>query len=228
MPSRAFMGVVQDGQCDSGFDLGLPPNGGVLAMSDAGSDGDSTMRLIEAGHALHRAAVALEGMGPGTLGQAWTGRYSDPDHTKATRGEAGREPVSAPDDINTAIAYIDSMIESMTDAAVECEQAAPLVTSEQGGHAPADEIDFIAPAVPNSPAGVIEAIADELNKSVIRGVFEAVLILQSALQFDCEPAATQRIQTAIELLDDTIRDARTAVFRFSDSGGQPWRVGPVM
>jgi hypothetical protein len=197
-------------------------------MSCTGPDGDSTMRLIEAGHALHRAAIALEGMGPGTLSRAWTGRYSVSDCTKPTRCEASSGPVSALDDINTAIAYVDSMIASMTDATAEPTQGAPLVASEDGHHAPADEMDFIASAVPNSPLGVIEAIADQLNKSVIRGIFEAALILEGALQFDCEPAATRRIQTAIELLDDTIREVRTAVFKFSDSGGQPWGVGPII
>jgi len=174
-------------------------------MSWTGPDGDSTMRLIEAGHALHRAAIALEGMGPGTLSQAWTGRYSVPDCTKPTRGEVGSQPVSALDEIGTAIAHVDSMIASMTDAAGESGQGAPLVTSEGGGHA--HEIDFIAAAIPHSPSAVIEAIADELNKSVIRGASEAALILQGTLQFDCEPAVTQRIQTAIEFLDDTIRGA---------------------
>ncbi|MGO8873790.1 MAG: hypothetical protein ACLQPH_20790 [Acidimicrobiales bacterium] len=212
---------------DCGLDRGLPPDGDGRQMSCTGPDGDSTMRLIEAGHALHRAAIALEGMGPGTLSQAWTGRYAVPDCTKPTRGEGGSEPVSALDEISKAIAYVDSMIASMTDAAVESEQGAPLGTSEEAGHAPGDEIDLITAAVPHSPSAVIEAIADELNRSVIRGVFEAALILQGALQFDCEPAATRRIQTAIALLDDTIREVRTAVFRFSESGGQPWRVGPV-
>jgi len=186
-----------------------------------GPDGDSTMRLIEAGHALHRAAIALEGMGPGTLSQAWTGRYSPPDCTRPARGEARCESATALDDINTAMAYVDGFIASLTDTEGDREQAASLVASEQVADALADEIDLISAAVPNSPRGIIEAIADELNKSVIRGVFETTLILEGALQLDCEPAATLRIQTAIELVDDTVRDVRTAVFRFSDWGRQP-------
>ena len=51
------------------------PNGadpGGQPASPSESEGDSARRLNEAGYALHRAAVTLEGMGLGTLAQSWT------------------------------------------------------------------------------------------------------------------------------------------------------------
>jgi len=52
-----------------------------------------------------------------------------------------------------------------------------------------------------------------------RPVFTQALVLQSALQFDCESGAVQRIEAAIELLDETVLQTRTIIFGLSTSDG---------
>jgi hypothetical protein len=87
--------------------------------------------------------------------------------------------------------------------------------------------------MPDALGQVLEWIAGDLNRSVIRSSFEASLILQGALQFTSDHEVAQRISTVIELLDDNIRDVRNMIFGFDFLGGvtdavssRPQRVPP--
>ena len=175
------------------------------------------MRLIEAGHALHRAAIALEGMGPGTLAQSWTGYRSTPDGIVPSSRQSIVESASALDDINTAMTHVDNVNAAIA-AATEGDPG-PLVTAEVGSRVSTDETDYIASAIADPLRDTLEPMGVDLNKVVVRGIFEAALVLQCALQFECEPDAIQRIEAAIELLDETIREVRTMVFGFNSSNG---------
>jgi hypothetical protein len=188
-------------------------------MSYTEPDGDSAMRLIEAGHALHRAAVALEGMGPGTLAQSWTGFRLTPNGKGSGPGEVSVASESALDDINTAMAHVDNVNATIASALTEGDPGPPLVTSEAGSRATTDATDYVASAIEDSLQDTLERMGGDLNKVVIRGIFEAALVLQGALQFRCDPDEIQRIEAAIELLDETIRDVRAMVFGFSSSDG---------
>ncbi len=189
-------------------------------MSYTEPDGDSAMRLIEAGHALHRASVALEGMGPGTLAQSWTECRSTSNGKGPGPGEASVESTSALDDINTAMTHVDNVNAAIAAAATEANPGPPLFTSEVGGRATTEETDDAASAIADPLQDTLERIGGELNKVVVRGIFEAALVLQGALQFECDPDAIQRIEAAIELLDETIREVRAMVFGFNSSDGQ--------
>lgn len=62
-----------------------------------------------------------------------------------------------------------------------------------------DEIGCNAAAVLIPKRDVLERSGDDLNKSVVRGIFGAAQILQGALQLDSDPDAVQRIEVAIEV-----------------------------
>jgi hypothetical protein len=184
-------------------------------MSYAGPDGDSALRLIEAGYALHRAAVALEGMGPGTLAQSWTGYRSTPNGKGPAPREDRIESASALDDINTAMAHVDDVNAAIAAAATDGSPGPSLITAEVGRRESKNETDFTASAIASALADALERMGGDLNKVVIRGIFETALVLQGALQFECDPDAVQRIEAAIELLDDTIREVRVMALGMS-------------
>ena len=54
-------------------------------------------------------------------------------------------------------------------------------------------------------------IGRELNRVVSHGIFEAILAINGALQYVCDPVAELRIEGAVEGLDETIRRFRTIV-----------------
>ncbi|MEU8006071.1 GAF domain-containing protein [Catellatospora sp. NPDC049111] len=57
-----------------------------------------------------------------------------------------------------------------------------------------------------------ERIARDLHDVVIQRLFATGLQLQTVASMTVQPAAAERINTAVDALDDTIRDIRTAIF----------------
>jgi signal transduction histidine kinase len=58
-----------------------------------------------------------------------------------------------------------------------------------------------------------EAIGRGLSDTVVHGIFEAGLDLQAALRLLSDPAAIDRVEHAVEVLDDTVREIRHVVLR---------------
>ncbi|HWC36159.1 MAG TPA: response regulator [Mycobacteriales bacterium] len=65
-----------------------------------------------------------------------------------------------------------------------------------------------------------ERIAEELNGSVVRGIFTASLAMQGVRQVTTERRVLERIEAAIEEMDAAIRQVRAAVFGLRD-GSKP-------
>jgi signal transduction histidine kinase len=57
-----------------------------------------------------------------------------------------------------------------------------------------------------------ERIARELHDTVVQRLFATGLGLQSALRITVKPAVAERVQNAIDDLDQTVRDIRSAIF----------------
>lgn len=70
-------------------------------------------------------------------------------------------------------------------------------------HARAREVDLIEDR---------ERIARELHDTVIQRLFAAGLSLQAAVRFMTRPDAIERVERAVDDLDDTVRDIRSAIF----------------
>ena len=56
-----------------------------------------------------------------------------------------------------------------------------------------------------------ERIAEGMRDSVVHRLFGAGLLLQGALRLIDDPQATDRVQTAIDMLDETLREVRAVV-----------------
>ncbi len=63
-----------------------------------------------------------------------------------------------------------------------------------------------------------ERIGGDLGQSIVHGIYEAGLHLQSARELIRDPVAAARVDQAVELLDDTVRQIRTVVFNLSTGG----------
>ena len=81
--------------------------------------------------------------------------------------------------------------------------AAAIVIENARLHARVGELDVAADRV---------RIAHDLHDNVIQRLFATGLSLQSAAQMASVPEIQQAIQDAVENLDDTIRQVRTAIF----------------
>lgn len=57
-----------------------------------------------------------------------------------------------------------------------------------------------------------ERIAEELNETVVRGIFAASLAVQAVGQVTDEPKVLERVESAVKEMDSAIRHVRTAVF----------------
>ena len=190
---------------------------------DFETEGDSATRLIEASCALHRAAVVLEGMRPGTLVEPRT-RYGSNAHGKVpTRGDAAIGSVWALDDIRTAMAHIDRVNATIAAASTEVSAESALSAADLTNVVAPNADRYAASTREGSLSDALQRIGSDLNSTVVRGIFEAALVLQGALQFDCEPDAVQRIESAIEVLDETIRETRLMVFALQTAEAQPRR-----
>jgi len=188
-------------------------------MTYSGVDGDSAARLIEASFALHRAIIALSGMGSDGLAQSCTEYLPALGGAQLALEKSGTSTTSAVDDIHTAVAHIDDVNAIIAAGAAEALLASIADTSEVGVELAERETACSTAEVQLPHPGVLERVGDDLNNSVVRAIFEAALVLQSALQFDCESGAVQRIEAAIELLDETVLQARTIIFGLSTSDG---------
>jgi len=62
------------------------------------------------------------------------------------------------------------------------------------------------------PRDNLRAVAVDLNDEVVRRISEATFVLCGALQFSEDPDVTSRIGSAIEMLDESIGQVRTAMF----------------
>jgi PAS domain S-box-containing protein len=60
----------------------------------------------------------------------------------------------------------------------------------------------------------LERIAADLHRTIVHRVFEAGLALQGSLGLIDEPKATERVQEAIDLLDEVAKDVRAVVLDF--------------
>ena len=56
-----------------------------------------------------------------------------------------------------------------------------------------------------------ERIANGLHQSIVHRIVDAALVMQGVLQLISDPVVTGRIQAAVELLDDTLKEIRTVV-----------------
>jgi PAS domain S-box-containing protein len=56
-----------------------------------------------------------------------------------------------------------------------------------------------------------ERIANDLRATIVHRIFEAGLSIQGLLQLTSDPIASTRIQNAVDLLDETLKDIRTVV-----------------
>lgn len=182
-----------------------------------GLDGDSALCLIEIRHALHRASVSLDSMGPGTLAQSWMGRGQEQNVDGNT--PEGVEPDTVQGNINKAIALVDGLNEACSAQPGHGEARPPVVAARVSGSRRANGAHGVATEGADALKEILERIAGDLNTSVIRCSYEAALILQSALQFQSNHEVTQRISEVIELLDDNIREVRNLIFGFDLLGG---------
>ena len=192
---------------------------GNLPASYADPDGDSVMRLIEASWALHRAAIALEGMGPGTLAQLWTRYRQTPDGESPSPLDATVGSMSVLDDIGTAMTHVDKVNTTIAGAATELGLATTLIHPEEIRGEPVVGIILVGSPATDPLPGTIQRVGDDLNRSTMRGIFEVALILQQTLEYDSDPEVVQGIKAAIELLDDTIQETRTIVFGLQNTVG---------
>jgi PAS domain S-box-containing protein len=62
----------------------------------------------------------------------------------------------------------------------------------------------------------LERIATELHGTIVHRVFQAGLALQGSLGLIDEPKAVQRVQEAIDLLDEVAKDVRAVVLDFEE------------
>lgn len=188
-------------------------------MSYSGLDGDSPVRLIEASFALYRAIIALEGMDSGGLAQSCTEYLPAPSGGSLALDEPRVRAKSAVDDIHTAVTHVDDVNAIIADGAVAALLASTADTSEVGTELIKNEARGNAAEVQIPQREVLERIGGDLNHSVVRAIFEAALVLRGALQFDCDSDVVQRIEAAIELLDEAVMQTRAIVFGLSTSDG---------
>jgi signal transduction histidine kinase len=126
-------------------------------------------------------------------------------------------------DIRTAMAHIDRVNATIA-ASTIAASAGPTLSTAEVTNAVTPTVDRFAPSAKEAALSeALQRIGGDLNSTVVRGMFEAALVLQSALQLDCEPGAVRRIESAIEVLDETIRETRMMVFALQASEAQPRR-----
>jgi len=184
-----------------------------------GLDGESAMCPVEFSRALHRASIALDGMGPGTLAQSWTGRRRQ--HGVDGNTPEGVEPDTVQGNVNKAIALVDGLNEARTAQLEDGTNAGlAVVAAHAAGESRPNRAHGVAPENAGALQEILEHIAGELNTSVIRGSFEASLMLSGALQHVSDHEATERIRTVIDLLDENTREVRTLIFGFNHLAGQ--------
>lgn len=98
--------------------------------------------------------------------------------------------------------------------AVGLAAAASVAIDNARLHARVREIDLVEER---------ERIARDLHDTVIQRLFATGLSLQAALRFMTRPEAIERTQRAVDHLDETVREIRTAIFdlhqRVPESGG---------
>ena len=56
-----------------------------------------------------------------------------------------------------------------------------------------------------------EALAGDLSQTIVHRIFEAGLDIQAALQLIRDPIAPERMQHAVDVLDDTVKCIRNLV-----------------
>jgi len=183
----------------------------------AGFDGDSAMCLIEVSHALHRASVAIGRIGPGSVAPSLAGRRPELDCDGNVLEGIDRD--TAQGYINKAIALVDGLNEVCSAQPRDWETRLPLMAAGVSDSSRPDGAHGVVTENADAGREILERIASELNMSVIRGSFEASLILQGALEFNSDHEVAQRISTVIDLLDENIRDVRNTIFGFGFLGG---------
>lgn len=197
-------------KADPSSPSGADPGGQPASYSEP--DGDPAMRLIEAGYALHRAAVALEGMGPGTLAQSWTRYRQTPYGETPSPLDARAGSMSVLDDVNSAMAHVDNVNDAIAVAATELGLASTLVHPHKTRSELVGEVVLVASPTAGPLPDALKRVGDDLDRSTLRGIFEIALILKGTLEHDCVPEVAREIEAAIELLDETIQETRMVVF----------------
>jgi hypothetical protein len=175
-----------------------------------GPDGDRAMRLIEVSRALHRASIALDDMEASPPPRARAGPHGAPAGTGDARTRF--EPETAQDNISRAIALVDELNADWAARPADGRPGFRAVpsTPRRALHPSGQHCATTATSDPDQDT--LARIASDLDGVVAPRMFEATLILRGALQFDCDHDAVQRIESAIALLDDTVRQARIIVF----------------
>ncbi len=195
---------------------------GNRPIGDAEPDDDPATRLRQAGCALHRATAALDGLAPLTLVPPWNGTRSPP-NGPVPSSNAGIGLSSPLDDIWAAMGHIDHVNATIATASVGMSAESALCAAVVTDAVPPCAERFAASQSEEPLSDALQRIGGDLNSTVVRGMFEAALVLQGALQFDCDPEAVQRIESTVEVLHETIRQTRMMVFRLQTSDAQPRR-----
>jgi hypothetical protein len=174
-------------------------------------EGDTALQLIEATHALYRAAVALEGIRPepGAPPISRCPYLVDGDGKHLEVGSA--EMTSEEDAYRTALDGITRAYREVADLPTP----EPVDPDPHPGAEVELNVAAPGPIAGDGPAArrtdLLDGLTSHLNKVVIHGIYEAGLALQSALQRTTEPSVAGKIEDAVVILDDTITQTR-AVF----------------
>jgi hypothetical protein len=214
MVSNASVGTPDDFNPGTGRDQ--TPSAVRGNSISAGLDGDLAVRLIEVSRSLHRATVAIDGIEPGSLAQLCVGQSPELDADGNVLEGIARD--TALGHVNVAIALVDGLNAAWSAQSAEMSVDLPPVEFGAPSSDPLAEAFPVATEMADSLVPVLGRIAAELNTSVIRGTFEAALMLASALQFVSDDQVAERISAAIEILDENIRQVRTLVFGFGSPG----------
>src|SRR5664280_155750 len=114
-------------------------------------------------------------------------------------------------DVQPALAYVETATDSIAVAA-RLAHLEPLAEATEGPGRLAVDQNTCPDGVDGTHRIDLQAqIGRELNRVVSHGIFEAILAINGALQYVCDPVAELRIEGAVEGLDETIGRFRTIV-----------------
>jgi len=186
-------------------------------MGDDRVDPALSVQLAEATHALYRAALALESV---QASASATGGIRCPFLAESIATVPGDDSVMLLPGDPAFDAALAGIIEADDEPeGVEATDAGPAnVLASEG-------LSFVTPE-PDAGQGhrapseeFLQNLATELNANVVRGIFEAGLLLHGLLQRTTDQQVVERIEEVITVLDETIRETRAVVFGLAGNGG---------
>jgi hypothetical protein len=170
--------------------------------------------LIEATHALYRAALALESVQSST-GVPVGGRCSFlAENIPSEPGDGPGSMLATPMVFDDALVGIAEANDTLKEVVLPDLGPADVLTEHDltiGTFGPG-----AASTHPARSDEFLQELAADLNAVVIHAAFEAGLSLHGALQRTTDPRAVEQIEEAIATLDELIRKTRSVFF---DHGG---------